>query len=77
MTGEMMNLRALGEKAPEADVLREIIGFAVQRLIELELDGLTGTDCERSPGQIIQRSGDRDRAWETGAGHVRSRIRAS
>ena len=32
MTDEMMNLRALIEKAPEADLLREMIGFAAPAL---------------------------------------------
>jgi hypothetical protein len=30
------------EKSADADLLREMIGFAAQRLIELDVEGLTG-----------------------------------
>ncbi len=42
MTDERIALRALVEKAPAADFLREMIGLAAARLMALEVDGLCG-----------------------------------
>src|SRR5947199_10399911 len=75
MTDEMMNLRALPEKSSDADLLREMIGFTAQRLMELEVEGLTGAaHGERSAERITQRNGCRDRPWEPRAGTVELRI---
>jgi putative transposase len=75
MTDDMMNLRTLVEKTPDADLLREMIGFAARWLMELEVESQTGAPYgEKSPERLAQRNGYRDRLWETSAGAVELRI---
>jgi putative transposase len=52
-----------------------MIGFAAQRLMELEVEGQTGAGYgEKNPEHLAQRNGYRDRIWETRAGAVELRI---
>ena len=75
MTDDKIALRALLEKGSDATFLRELIGFAAERLMALETESLCGASPgERSPERRNQRNGYRDRDWETRAGTVELRI---
>lgn len=75
MTDQETALCALLTKGTDASVLRDMIGFAAERLMELEVGSVTGAaHGERSPDRLAQQNGYRDRDWETRAGTVELRI---
>ena len=75
MTSEMMALQGLFEKTSDADLLREMLGLAAERLMELDVGSKTGAGSgEKSPDRLAQRNGYRDRVWETRAGTIELRI---
>jgi transposase-like protein len=62
MTDERMALQSLLEKTPDADFLRDMIAFAAERLMELDVESRTGAERgEGSPDRLAQRNGYRDR----------------
>jgi putative transposase len=71
MTEDKIAQKALLEQASDADFLRDIIGFAAERMMALEVEALTGADYRaRNPERSNSRNGYRERSWETRAGTV-------
>jgi transposase-like protein len=76
LSGSGLPLSArVSKKASDATFLRDMIGFAAERLMALETETLCGAaPAERSADRINHRNGYRDRDWQTRAGTVELRI---
>ncbi len=71
MTDERMALIELIEKGADADLIRDMLAFAAERLMNLEVESLTGAPAGvRSPDRLTHRNGYRERAWDTRAGRI-------
>src|ERR671923_143758 len=71
MTIDRIILKELIEKGSDADLLREMIAFIADRMMDLDVESCTGAaHGERSPERINQRNGYRQRTGETRAGAV-------
>jgi hypothetical protein len=71
MTIDRMTLKALVEKGSDDDLLREMMAYVANRMMDMEVEGLTGAaHGERTPARVNQRNGYRERAWETRVGTV-------
>src|ERR687898_3568832 len=71
MTDERMALIELIEKGADADLVRELLAFAANRMMELEVEAKTGVPAgARGPDRLNQRNGYRERAWDTRAGRI-------
>ena len=74
MIDDSMNVQALLGKSADADFLREMIGFAAQRLMDLEVGGLTGVGYgEKSSDRLAQRNGYRERCRSASKARPRPR----
>jgi putative transposase len=75
MAEESMALIELAEKHQGSDFLRELGQYALQRLMELEVESQVGASKhERSDDRTALRNGYRDRAYETRLGTMALRI---
>src|SRR5215213_5901243 len=71
MTDERMALIELIEKGADADLVRELLAFAADRMMELEVEAKTGVPAgARSPDRQTHRNGYRERGWDTRAGRI-------
>ena len=71
MTDERMALIELIEKGADADLIRDMLAFAAERLMNLEVEALTGVPPgARSPERLNHRNGYRERVWDTRAGRI-------
>ena len=71
MTDERMALLELIEKPADMDLVREMLAFAADRIMELEVELRTGAaKGARSPLREVQRNGYRERDWDTRAGRI-------
>lgn len=75
MTKTSMALTELAEKGPDLDMLREMLEFATQRLMEFDVENRCGAPYgERGVPRSNSRNGYRDRTWETRAGSIDLKI---
>jgi len=71
MTDERMALIELIEKQADSDFVRDMLAFAADRIMDMEVEARTGAaKGARSPLREVQRNGYRDRDWDTRAGRI-------
>ena len=75
MTDDRMALLDLITNTQDRDFVRDLLGFAAERLMEIEVEGRTGAaKGERSPERLAQRNGYRSRRWDTRLGEIELKI---
>ena len=66
-----MALIELVEEEADGDLVREMLAFAAERIMEAEVEARTGAaKGARTPMRDVQRNGYRDRDWDTRAGRI-------
>jgi putative transposase len=71
----LAGMAELADKGPDVDVLRQMVQFMAQRLMDMDVETLCGAGYdEKNAERINSRNGFRDRTWETRAGTVPLKI---
>jgi putative transposase len=71
MTDAKMALLELVEQEADTDLVREMLAFAAERMMNLEIEAKTGAPAgTRSPDRLNHRNGYRERNWDTRAGRI-------
>src|SRR6202034_3042824 len=74
-TRSNISLAELAEKGADTDLLKDMIQFVAQRMMEMDTESLCAAAYgERSAERANSRNGYRERLWETRAGSVELRI---
>jgi putative transposase len=74
-TKSTIALAELAEKGADVDLLRDMLQFVAQRLMDMDVESLCAAFYgERSPDRLNSRNGYRERLWETRAGSVDLKI---
>ena len=75
MTNATIALTELAEKGADIDLLRQMVQFMAQRLMDLDAQALCGAGYdEKNPQRLNSRNGYRERVWDTRAGSVELKI---
>ena len=75
MTNPNHALLELADKGADVDMLRQMVQFMAQRLMDMDVEGRCGAGYdEKSPERINSRNGYRERQWDTRAGSVSLKI---
>ena len=71
MTDAKMALLELVEQEADADLVREMLAFAAERMMDMEIEAKTGAPAgTRSADRLNHRNGYRERDWDTRAGRI-------
>jgi putative transposase len=74
-TKKTIALAELAEKGADADLLREMIQYVAQRMMDLDVESLCQAAYgERTTDRANSRNGYRDRRWDTRSGSVELKI---